>query len=93
MYFLAAATLVSVGFIRNREMENNTFPDWGLPTAHPKEEDTEEWPGATAAQPHPATVGGATKSAAADQHLAARMPKFSGLTPLEPYLAQFKIVA
>ena len=90
MYFLATATLVSeVGFIRTSDMEKETFPEWGLPMARPKEEDTEEWPGAKAAQYHPAAVGGVTGSPAVDRHLVARLPKFSGgdATPLEPYLA------
>jgi hypothetical protein len=67
-----------VRFIGTRELEKNTFPEWGLPTARPKEEDVEEWPGATAALYHPAAVGSATGPAAADRHLVARLPKFSG---------------
>ncbi|CAL8389359.1 unnamed protein product [Arctogadus glacialis] len=43
-------------------MEKNTFPEWGLPTARPKEEDVEEWPSAAAAQYHPAAVGSTTGS-------------------------------
>ena len=71
-------------------MEKGTFSNM----TRPKEEDSEEWLGATAAQyRHPAAVGDVAGSAAVARHLVARLPKFSGATPLEPYLAQLRIAA
>ena len=67
-------------------MEKDTFSDM----KRPKEEDSEEWLGATAAQyRQPAAVGGVAGSAVVGR----RLPKFSGATPLEPYLAQLRIAA
>ena len=69
-------------------MANNPF----VKLERPEEEDV-RWPGSTAAQYHPAAVGGTTGSAAGGRHLMARLPKFSGAAPLEPYLAQLRIAA
>ena len=71
-------------------MEKGTFSDM----TRLKEEDSEEWLGATAAQHrHPVAVGGVAGSAAVGRPLVSRLPKFSGITPLEPYLAQLRIAA
>ena len=71
-----------------------TYPEWGLPVVRPKEEDTEQYPGATGTQHHPGADGGSEpRFAAGDRPLVARLPKFSGVTQLEPYLAQFQIAA
>ncbi|CAL8363517.1 unnamed protein product [Boreogadus saida] len=41
----------------------------------------------------PRVVFSSPRSAAVGHHLVARLPKFSGATPLEPYLAQLRIAA
>ncbi|KAK0130618.1 hypothetical protein N1851_034899 [Merluccius polli] len=87
-------------------MEKRTFPEWGLPMAtRPKEEETEAWPGvaapgvspvatgATGAQHPPVADGGIARLAGVHRPQGARLPKYSGATPLEPYLAQFRIAA
>ena len=75
-------------------MDKNTLPEWGLPVVRPKDEDTEEWPGANVAQYHPEAAGGVAGPAAVDRHLVARLPKFSRATAaLEPYRAQFRTAA
>ncbi|KAK0143363.1 hypothetical protein N1851_018510 [Merluccius polli] len=84
-------------------MEKLTFPEWGLPMAtRPKEEETEVWPGvsapgvspvATGAQHHPVADGGIARLAGVHRPQGVRLPKYSGATPLEPYLAQFRIAA
>ena len=82
-------------------MEKRTFPEWGLPMAAPPKEETEEWPrvsspvvtGATGAQHHPVAYGGVVRLAAVNRPQGARLPKYSGAMPLEPYLAQFRIAA
>ena len=49
--------------------------------------------GATGAQHHPVDDGGVARLAAVDRPQVARLPKYSGATQLEPYLAQFRIAA
>ena len=69
-------------------MKKDNYPTSDM--TRPKEEDSEEWLGATAAQyRQPAAVGGVAGSAVVGR----RLPKFSGATPLEPYLAQLRIAA
>ena len=98
-------TGVRSGIIK-RAMEKKVFPEWELPmAARPKEEETNEWPGvsapgvspvatgATGAQHHPVADGGFARLAAVDRPQVARLPKYSGATQLEPYLAQFRIAA
>ncbi|CAL8378910.1 unnamed protein product [Boreogadus saida] len=83
-----------MGFVRSRgNMENKSFPELGLPVVRPKEENTEEWSSADAAQYHPEAAGSIAGLAAVDGHLVDRLPKFSGTMPLEPYLTQFRISA
>ena len=74
-------------------MEPKIFPEFGLPMARPKIEDTEKWSGASAAPIHPEGLNGVAEHPTSDRHLVARLPKYSGLTPLEPHLAQFRIAA
>ncbi|KAK0148595.1 hypothetical protein N1851_011080 [Merluccius polli] len=87
-------------------MEKRTFPEWGLPMATcPKEEEMEVWPGVSApgvspvatgttgAQHHPVADGGIARLAGVHRPQGVRLPKYSGATPLEPYLAQFRIAA
>ncbi|CAL8337593.1 unnamed protein product [Boreogadus saida] len=90
----SSSEVSEVGFVRSRgKMEKKSFPESGLPVARPKEENTEEWSSADAAQYHPEVAGGIAVPAVVDRHLVARLPKFSRSTPLEPYLAQFRIAA
>ena len=61
----------------------------------------EQWPsvsspvvtGATGARHHPVADGGVVRLAAVNRPQGAWLPKYSGATPLEPYLAQFRIAA
>ena len=71
------------------------YPERGLPVVRPKEEeDTDQYPGGAGAQYHPGAGGGAEpRFVAGGRPLVARLPKFSGTTQLEPYLAQFHLAA